>query len=79
MGDVKDEAEVAYLEVEQTSLVLEIGATKDEVSSLQSISHGGGLPEGLGADLCLQLRMLYVQTQHLWRLTKGSRWNARLL
>ena len=32
----KAEAKVARLEVERTSLVLEIGATKDEVSSLQS-------------------------------------------
>ena len=30
----KAEVEVAFLKVEQTSLVLEIGATKDEVSSL---------------------------------------------
>ena len=32
----KAEAEVARLEVEQTSLLLEIGAAKDEVSSLHS-------------------------------------------
>ena len=32
----KVEAEVTCLEVEQTSLLLEVGATKDEVSSLQS-------------------------------------------
>ena len=32
----KAEAEVAHLEVEWTSLMLEIGATKDEVSSLHS-------------------------------------------
>ena len=32
----KAEAEVAFLKVEQTSLLLEVGATKDEVSSLQS-------------------------------------------
>ena len=32
----KDEAEVARLEVEWTSLLLEIGATIDEVSSLHS-------------------------------------------
>ena len=32
----KAEAEVASLEVERTSLLLEVGATKDEVSSLQS-------------------------------------------
>ena len=30
------EAKVASLEVEQTSLLLEVGATKDEVSSLES-------------------------------------------
>ena len=30
------EAEVASLEVKQTSILLEVGATKDEVSSLQS-------------------------------------------
>ena len=30
------EAEVACLEVEWTSLMLEVGVTKDEVSSLQS-------------------------------------------
>ena len=30
----KAEAEVAHLEVERTSLVLKIGVTKDEVSSL---------------------------------------------
>ena len=51
----KAESKVACLEVERTSLLLEIGATKDEVSSLQSQtgregqrSHGGGLLEGLG-------------------------------
>ena len=32
----KDEAESSLLEVERTSLLLEIGATKDEVCSLQS-------------------------------------------
>ena len=32
----KVEAKVASLEVEQTSLLLEVGATKDEVSTLQS-------------------------------------------
>ena len=32
----KAEAKVASLEVERTSLMLEVGATKDEVSSLQS-------------------------------------------
>ena len=32
----KAEAEVSRLEVERTSLVLEIGATKDKVSSFQS-------------------------------------------
>ena len=69
----KAESKVACLEVERTSLLLEVGATKDEVSSLQSQtgregqrSHGGGLLEGLGADICLWLWMLYVQTQHLW-------------
>ena len=34
----KAEAEVASLEVEQTSLMLEVGATKDEVASLQSLA-----------------------------------------
>ena len=33
---LKAEAEVACLEVERTSLLLEVGVTKDEVSSLQS-------------------------------------------
>ena len=32
----KAEAEVAYLEVEWTSLLLEVRATKDKVSSLKS-------------------------------------------
>ena len=32
----KAEAETAHLEVEQTSLLLELGVEKDEVSSLQS-------------------------------------------
>ena len=32
----KAEAETAHREVEQTSLLLELGATNDEVSSLQS-------------------------------------------
>ena len=32
----KVEADIARIEIEQTSLVLEIGATKDEVSSLKS-------------------------------------------
>ena len=32
----KAEAEVAHLEVERTSLLLEIGAAKDEISSLHS-------------------------------------------
>ena len=32
----KAKAEAAHLEVERTSLLLEIGATKDEVSSLHS-------------------------------------------
>ena len=32
----KSEAKVAHLEVERTSLLLEIGMTKDEVSSLHS-------------------------------------------
>ena len=35
----KTEAEVAYLKVERTLLMLEIGATKDEVSSLQSQAY----------------------------------------
>ena len=35
-----DEAEVARLEVERTSLLLEIGATKDEVSSLIRVTVG---------------------------------------
>ena len=33
---LKAEVEAAYLEVEQTSLLLKIGAAKDEVFSLQS-------------------------------------------
>ena len=35
-GRHKKEAEIVCLEVEQTSLLLELGATKDEVSSLHS-------------------------------------------
>ena len=35
-GRCKAEAEIARLEVERTSLLLELGATKDEVSSLHS-------------------------------------------
>ena len=35
-GKCKGEAETARLKVEQTSLLLELGATKDEVSSLHS-------------------------------------------
>ena len=35
-GKRKEEAEIARLEVERTSLLLEIGATKDKVSSLHS-------------------------------------------
>ena len=35
-GKCKGEAETAHLKVEQTSLLLELGATKDEVSSLHS-------------------------------------------
>ena len=35
-GKCKEEVETACLEVERTSLLLELGATKDEVSSLHS-------------------------------------------
>ena len=35
-GKCKEAAETARLEVERTSLLLELGATKDEVSSLHS-------------------------------------------
>ena len=41
--------------------------------------HGGGLPEGLEADLRLRLRVLCVQAQHLLRSPRGSRWHAQLL
>ena len=39
-------------------------------------SHGGRLPESLGADFCLWLRMLCVQTQHLQRPAGDSEWHA---
>ena len=35
-AEAEAEAEVAHLEVERTSLLLEIGVDKDEVSSLHS-------------------------------------------
>ena len=63
------EAEVARLAVERTSLLLELEASKDEVSSLHSGqgqgSHGGRLLESPRADFRLWLRMLCIQTQHL--------------
>ena len=68
----KVEAEVASLEVERTSLLLEVGATKDEVSSLQSQAgkDKGAIEKdyqkALELIFCLWLRMLYVQTQHMW-------------
>ena len=74
----KAEAKAARLEVEWTSLLLELGTTKDEVSSFQSQAGKDKEPieDELGGHLCLWLRVLCVQTRHLWRPTGGFRRHA---
>ena len=50
------EVETSRLKIERTSLLLEIGVEKDEPLVLgrqRQRSHGGGLPKGFRADLCL--------------------------
>ena len=67
----KAEAEAAYLEVKRMSLLLEIGTTKDEVSSLHSQSDRDkkameeDYQKALEVIFCLRLRMLCFQTQHM--------------
>ena len=61
------EVEVSRLVVERTSLLLELEASKDEVSSLHS--QMGKDKEALeedyhGANFLLWLRMLCIQIQH---------------
>ena len=64
-GRHKAEGEITCLEVERTSVLLELGATKDEVSSLHSQfsggqvqgGHGGRVPEGSEGDFCLWVRV----------------------
>ena len=81
----KAEAKTSRLEVKRTSLLLEVGEAKDEVSSLHS--QAGKDKEAMEEDgqkaleliFFLWLRVLCVQTQHLGRPTIGSGWYARLL
>ena len=78
-GSHKAKAKIAHLEVERTSLLLELGATKDEVPSLYS--EAGRDKEAIEAEYHKALevifsygvRVLCVQTQHLWRPSRGSR------
>ena len=54
----KAEAEVARLEVEQTSLLLEVGTTKDEVSSLYS--QAGNDKEAMEEDYQKALELIFA-------------------
>ena len=64
------ETETTHLEVEQTSLLLELGAAKDEVSSLHSQASKDeeameeDYQKALELIFFLWLWMLCVQTQH---------------
>ena len=61
---VEVEAEVARPEVEQTSLMLEIGAVKDEVSSLQS--QAGKDKAAMEEDYQKALKLIFTYGYRCW-------------
>ena len=80
----KVEVDTVHLEVERMSILLELGRQKMKCppfspKPVRQRIQGGGLLEGLRGDLRLWLRMLYVQTQCLWKPTRGSIRHAPLL
>ena len=56
--EAKCKAEAAHLEVERTSLMLEIGTTKDEVSSLHS--QAGKDKEAMEEDYQKALELIFA-------------------
>ena len=80
----KAEVETARLEVERTSLLLEIGAAKDKVCSLQS--QAGKDKEAMEEDYQKALEVIFaygygccVFKHNLWGSSRGPKRYARLL